>query len=363
MLYQFKIDNTGDAVEDRVIQVMFTGTGINQTVQVRGPIAPPVPGAMNNQVSTADAVVTGNTNTVLGSSTGIQVFAGAREDPFFIDLEQFFRIIPDRKPSTGGLSQLPDVASASSFRAAGAAVDFVKGFNVLSIVVELPAAMLTAGGNAKIGVWGTIIDSPRHDHNSRGITHVDRQNSGGCAPAAVRGRRSGAGRGRCVRLRLVDVAHCVDAHDHTRIQSSSATRKPARERGVPAEKGSRLPRIDRAVGRCVVHRADERLVAAFRPNATTLQTTLATVLLPDMLIGSDRQSNVDGRMALVGVERVGRSEAHRRRRRHGPVGHLQRPARSYPGAVQAVGALPLCTDNIGSHSTFTATFPYLAAPK
>jgi hypothetical protein len=25
--------------------------------------------------------------------------------------------------------------------------------------------------------------------------------------------------------------------------------------------------------------------------------------------------------------------------------------------------LPLCTDNIGSHSTFAPTFPYLAAPR
>jgi hypothetical protein len=156
LLYQFKIDNTGDAKEDRVIQVTFTGTGANQTVQVRGPVAPPVIGSMNNTVSTADPVVTGNTNTVLGSAGGIQVFAGAREDPFFIDLEQFFRIIPDRRPSTGTLSQLPDTPTASSFRTPAAAVDFVKGFNVLSIVIELPASMLTAGGNAKIGVWGTI---------------------------------------------------------------------------------------------------------------------------------------------------------------------------------------------------------------
>jgi hypothetical protein len=156
LLYQFKIDNSGDAKEDRVIQVLFKGTGASQTVEVRGPIAPPVVGAMNNTVSTSQAVVSGPINQAFGSSTGMQVFAGVREDPFFIDLEQFFRIVPDRKPSTGQLSQLPDAPSASSFRAAGSAVDFVKGFNVLSIVIELPASQLTAGGNAKIGLWGTI---------------------------------------------------------------------------------------------------------------------------------------------------------------------------------------------------------------
>jgi hypothetical protein len=156
LLYQFKIDNTGDAKEDRVIQVSFSGTGANQTVEVRGPIAPPVVGAMNNQIANVDATVSGKINQTLGSSTGIQVFAGVREDPFFIDLEQFFRILPDRKPSTGQLSLIPDSPAAGTFRSTSAAVDFVKGFNVLSIVVEVPVSMLTAGGTSKIGVWGTI---------------------------------------------------------------------------------------------------------------------------------------------------------------------------------------------------------------
>jgi hypothetical protein len=156
LLYQFKIDNSGDAKEDRVVQVLFKGTGASQTVEVRGPLVPAVVGAMNNTVSTAEPVVSGPINQTLGSATGMQVFAGVREDPFFIDLEQFFRIVPDRKPSTGQLSLLPDAASASSFRSPATAVDFVKGFNVLSIVIEVPVAQLTAGGTPKIGVWGTI---------------------------------------------------------------------------------------------------------------------------------------------------------------------------------------------------------------
>jgi hypothetical protein len=156
LLYQFKVDNTGDAKEDRVIQVLFKGSGANQTVEVRGPLVPPVVGATNNRVADVAPIVSGPINQVLGSASGVQVFAGVREDPFFIDLEQFFRIVPDRKPSTGSLSQLPDVASASSFRAPSAAVDFVKGFNVLSIIIELPTSQLTQGGTPKLGVWGTI---------------------------------------------------------------------------------------------------------------------------------------------------------------------------------------------------------------
>ena len=156
LLYQFKIDNTGDAKEDRVIQVLFKGSGASQTVEVRGPLVPSVVGATGNKVADVTPIVSGPINQVLGSASGVQVFAGSREDPFFIDLEQFFRILPDRKPSTGSLSQLPSTATASSFRAPTSAVDFVKGFNVLSIIIELPTSQLTQGGNAKLGIWGTI---------------------------------------------------------------------------------------------------------------------------------------------------------------------------------------------------------------
>ena len=153
VLYQLKIDNNTDGVEDKVIQITFDGAGSDQTVSVRGPLVPPVVGAMGNRIATVPPAVSGTINTVLGSASGMQVFAGWRDDPFFIDLEQFFRIIPDRKPVTGPLAQLPDTPSASAFRTPG--IDYVAGFNVLSIVIELPTASLTAGGNPKIGVWGT----------------------------------------------------------------------------------------------------------------------------------------------------------------------------------------------------------------
>lgn len=156
LLYQFKIDNNGDAAEDRVIQVTFSGSGADQQVQVRGPIPPPVSGAMNNEVSSTSPTVSGRINTSLGTGTGLQLFAGPRDDPFFLDLEQFFRVLPDRKPATGPLSQLPDQPTASAFRPAGQAVNYVTGFNVLSIVIELPVADLTSGGQARLGVWGTI---------------------------------------------------------------------------------------------------------------------------------------------------------------------------------------------------------------
>ena len=154
ILYQFKIDNDHDGVEDRVIQVTFNGAGADQTVEVRGPVAPPVTGAMDNRLSTAAAVVSGLTRAAIGSASGMQVYAGPRDDPFFIDLEQFFRILPDRKPVTGALSQLPDTPTASSWRTPG--IDFLAGFNVLSIVIELPVSQLTGTAGPNFGVWATI---------------------------------------------------------------------------------------------------------------------------------------------------------------------------------------------------------------
>jgi hypothetical protein len=111
---------------------------------------------MLNTVADVAPAVTGAINQVIGTSSGIQVYAGAREDPFFLDLETFLRILPDRKPNTGSLSLIPDSQSATSFRAAGSAVDALYNSNLLSIIVELPTAQLTAGGTPKLGLWGTI---------------------------------------------------------------------------------------------------------------------------------------------------------------------------------------------------------------
>jgi hypothetical protein len=155
VLYQLKIDNTGDGREDLVFQFTFTGPAHNQRVHVQGPERP-------NEVGTANTLIHGKqeiqgpTNAVLGSPTGMQVFAGARDDPFFLDLEQFFRIIPDSRPVTGELSQLPSTPTANSFRPPGLARDYLAGYNDLAIVVELPVAWLTDKGlHPRFGVWGT----------------------------------------------------------------------------------------------------------------------------------------------------------------------------------------------------------------
>jgi hypothetical protein len=155
LLYQIKIDNTGDAVEDLVFQITFDdGIGANQKYTIRGPVAPSMTGTKATLITTGPVVV-GNVGTISGSATGTQVFAGIKADPFVIDLEQFFNIIPDRRPSTGPLAG-PSTPTASAFRNPG--VDFLKPFNALAIAIEVPKSLLitSTDASAKFGVWGTI---------------------------------------------------------------------------------------------------------------------------------------------------------------------------------------------------------------
>ena len=104
-------------------------------------------------------------------------------------------------------------------------------------------------------------------------------------------------------------------------------------------------------------------VAGFRPNATTAQNTLAAVLLPDMLI---IQTNKDP--STAGWLSWALSDGWGGRKLTDDVVDVGLSAifSSLLDPVQAVCApftLPLCTDNVASHATFAATFPYLGAPK
>ena len=84
----------------------------------------------------------------LGGST-LKVFAGLREDPFFFDVEQFFRVRADRRAN--------GAAGTVGFRNLETAVDFTKGYNVNAIVVSVPISFLANGtGATTFDVWETI---------------------------------------------------------------------------------------------------------------------------------------------------------------------------------------------------------------
>src|SRR4030095_10111922 len=192
VLYQFKIDNTGDANEDLVIQVTadgFESSGLRdprcptnpagqggQFIEVVGPAKPKKVGNVNELVSTkGNPTVSGCSNTVL-SGNGIRAWAGLAADPFVVDISQFNRITARQqmlfREVKGTL--LGDL-SGRSVRADGTSgVDSFGGFNVSAIVVEVPISLVIGNknrtstylhNNSTIAVWGTT-SRPRNRHLS-----------------------------------------------------------------------------------------------------------------------------------------------------------------------------------------------------
>jgi hypothetical protein len=168
-LYQFKIDNNGDAREDLVLQFLFDDMSDGtQRVNVLGPAAPvnavgDTTGMLNRLV--AGPVLQGPLGGTFGNAATVQVFTGQRNDPFYLDFEQFVQILPDRRPATfltnvGNDARMPTAFCGPSapFDVSCAPRDFFQGANTLSIVVEMPESMLNVGtgANAALGIWATI---------------------------------------------------------------------------------------------------------------------------------------------------------------------------------------------------------------
>jgi hypothetical protein len=118
---------------------------------MRGPVAPDNTGP-RNRIKNVAPTISGGLNQTL-TSGNVKLFAGLRDDPFYLDLAQVFAILPDRRPVTGELAVLQPPAGC--FRAPGVATDYLAGLNCLALVVELPASMLTGSGIGRIGIWAT----------------------------------------------------------------------------------------------------------------------------------------------------------------------------------------------------------------
>ena len=134
---EFNIDNNADNIEDLVIQCKYDA--VSNSMQVYGPVAPSEKGTRSKLEGSvkASAVVTayGAASPTIGTgSTGIKVFAGPRDDPFFFDLNRYKAIL---------------AGTAPGFNNPG--TDTFAGTNVLSIVVEVPKTLL--GTAASINVW------------------------------------------------------------------------------------------------------------------------------------------------------------------------------------------------------------------
>jgi hypothetical protein len=153
--------------DDARYEFNLSRVGVNNAVENDTPVANVIlsfdfdaPGANNIQLFTMTATVDSQTFTASGLSTTtlangaaptvniatlngqqVRVFAGLREDPFFFDVEQFFKI-------RGG--------AATTFRPVADAIDFAAGYNVNSIVVGVPLPLLTSVTGEVFDVWTTI---------------------------------------------------------------------------------------------------------------------------------------------------------------------------------------------------------------
>ena len=134
---EFNIDNNGDKIEDLVIQCKYDAA--SNEMRVYGPILPSATGTKSKLEGSITAKTTVTAYTagapVIGNgATGIKVFAGPRDDPFFFDLNRYKAIL---------------AGTAGGFNNPG--TDTFAGTNVMSVVVEVPKSLL--GGTGTINVW------------------------------------------------------------------------------------------------------------------------------------------------------------------------------------------------------------------
>src|SRR5450755_1507162 len=246
IVYQIKIDNDHDAREDVTFQVQFqteirapevytgfvgAGTGINAPANSPAPVPPGTliippaitaldgPGAqglslrqkytvtmykngvaipLTNETGGPLFAVPSNVGPrtmpnypalaaqgIYNLQNGIRVFAGTVDDPFYIDLGATFDSANYRVGAGGGvLSPAQDADDHTNI-----ASDTVSGFNVNTIAIEVPIALLTRTGTmepanspaATIGAWGTtsrprifVRRSPRRDDDGSEFAQVQR---------------------------------------------------------------------------------------------------------------------------------------------------------------------------------------------
>ena len=134
VMIEINIDNNGDNIEDLVIQAIKR----DDKMYFFGPVAPGTTGTTSTiktaAASGSVAISSYGTTALTAEKNGMKFFAGPRDDPFFFDLGQFRAIL---------------AGTATGFKSPG--VDTFAGTNVLSLIVEVPKAML--GTSSTLNVW------------------------------------------------------------------------------------------------------------------------------------------------------------------------------------------------------------------
>lgn len=177
--YEIKIDNNGDALEDITFRFTFKTKTMNSNtfLNFTGPVTSLTDPDLNvRQTMTVQMIVGGVTSTIgsnintvpcnVGPSTmpdypaladsgistlfinSIKVFAGQREEGFFVDLGSVF-----------------DLLQLRAVTGSGDPTDSLAGFNTHSIAIQVPIYLLTKDGSVPsdpanassvLGLWSTV---------------------------------------------------------------------------------------------------------------------------------------------------------------------------------------------------------------
>ena len=133
------IGSVGDADWNRKQFYTVTETAADGAVSVLVANQPSAPVNIGEK-STKDYAAL-EAQTFYNAPGGIKVFAGQTDDPFFVDLQVFDLLtLRGQKPPIG-------------YEQYNIAVDSLSGFNVHSLVVEVPVSRLKQGSEPVLGVW------------------------------------------------------------------------------------------------------------------------------------------------------------------------------------------------------------------
>jgi len=178
VVYDIHVDSTGDAIEDIIYRFDFATQIVNPNtvLYATGPVESLDDENLNVRQFYTLSELRGGTSTVVAeglqtppsnigpTSTpdyaslaeaavyevgdGVQVFAGQRDDSFYVDLGGVGDLLTIRTPPDGG----------------GTGIDELMGLNVQTIAVQVPISQLTSDGSVPtdpadpavvIGVWAT----------------------------------------------------------------------------------------------------------------------------------------------------------------------------------------------------------------
>lgn len=151
--YEFHVDSVAnkdakvEGQPDMTLRFEFGAPNSNQEQEVT------ITTLRNGKAQKKEAITTPllddspNITNVKLDQENLTVFAGLREDPFFFDVEQFFRV---RAGAAG-------IGPAVGFRDPSKAVDFTTGYNVNTIAVRVPKTLLQGRTHSDVfDIWTTI---------------------------------------------------------------------------------------------------------------------------------------------------------------------------------------------------------------